>query len=521
MKPRWPHQVAAVTDLLAKRGEGQTKIVLTSPTGMGKSFVMHDLAAHFLNAGQGVALYTNRRLLIAQLTKGLTGAGFDYGVRAADHASDRGKLLQVSSIATEDARVFKAQRWTLHDAALVLIDEAHLNKAKVAQKIIDAHANQGAFIVGVTATPLNLGDIYDDIVVAGNVSTGHVCGALVPARHFGCDEPHLGTIGRVALAKLEAGNDITEKENANAIMAPGVYARVLDSYRRINPQQKPSILFAPGVRESIWFAEEFTKKGIAAAHVDGEECWVGGELHPSTDKLRDQILADSESGKIKVICNRFVLREGIDAPWLAHGIFACVFGSLQSYLQSGGRLLRTYKGMEHVTIQDHGGNWWRHGSLNADREWNLNFTDRIVAGLRNEAMGEPATPKPFLCPACKGTLIFREVIQGRTGKCPYCGHVIDFTKRSRPVVQHDGRLIEHPGDPFRVRKTRLNEDTEKLWERFYWRARKSKKGMTFNEARGLFCHEQGYFPPPTLKLMPKNNIDWFFRVRDIPTERLL
>lgn len=517
---RWPHQIAGVQGVLAARGEGQSKIVLTAPTGAGKTNMMHDLAAHFLAIKRGVSLYTNRRMLIDQITKGLSDAGFEYGIRAAGHESDRSKLFQVSSMLTEEARVFKSQRWQLHDADLVLIDEAHLQKANVARRVIDAHAEQGATIVGITATPLDLGGIYDHLVVAGNVSGCRACGALVLARHYGCDEPHLGTIGRVALAKLAAGEDLSDKENANAIMAPGVYARVAEWYRRLNPQGKPTILFGPGVRESIYFAEEFTKRGIPAAHIDGEEIWLDGELHTSTTALRNHVLEECRVGRIKVICNRFVLREGVDAPWLAHCIFATVFGSLQSYLQSGGRVLRAHHSLRDVTVQDHGGNWWRHGSLNADREWNLSFTDRIAVGLYQDKMSDPATPKPFLCPQCKGTLVYREIVNGRTGKCPHCGHVIDFTKRSRPVVQHDGTLIEHRGELFPARKTRLNPDTETLWVRYYWRAKKSKKGMTFNEARGLFCHEHGYYPPATLKLMPKNNIDWFFKVRDIPTERL-
>ena len=33
-------------------------------------------------------------------------------------------------------------------------------------------------------------------------------------------------------------------------------------------------------------------------------------------------------------------REGIDMKWATFGILACIFGSLQSYLQAVGRLLR-------------------------------------------------------------------------------------------------------------------------------------------------------------------------------------
>src|SRR5262249_18752567 len=159
-----------------------------------------------------------------------------------------------------------------------------------------------------------------------------------------------------------------------------------DSFERLNPLHRRTILFAPGVPESIWFAEQFVKKGVSAVHIDGENVWVNGTLYESSRTAREDVLAASKEGRIVVLCNRFVLREGIKAPWLVHGILATVFGSLQSYLQAGGRLLRAYPGLESVSLQDHGGNWWRHDSLNADREWRLEDTNTSVAGRREDRM---------------------------------------------------------------------------------------------------------------------------------------
>ena len=56
----------------------------------------------------------------------------------------------------------------------------------------------------------------------------------------------------------------------------------------------------------------------SVAHIDGEECWVQGEWHHNNFRVRQQILEGSKDGTIQVLCNRFVLREGVDAPWLAH-----------------------------------------------------------------------------------------------------------------------------------------------------------------------------------------------------------
>src|SRR5207302_733945 len=120
--------------------------------------------------------------------------------------------------------------------------------------------------------------------------------------------------------------------------------RVWEWFEKINPEHKPTILFAPSVQGSLWFAEQFIKKGVPAAHIDGEEVFVDGQVYRTGKSVREDVLGRSRDGRIGVLCNRFVLREGIDAPWLCHGIFATVFGSLQSYLQSGGRLLRAYHG---------------------------------------------------------------------------------------------------------------------------------------------------------------------------------
>ena len=94
------------------------------------------------------------------------------------------------------------------------------------------------------------------------------------------------------------------------------------------------------------------------------------------------------------------MREGIDWPWLAHGIMACTFGGLKSYLQSGGRLLRAHPSLDQVVIQDHGGNFWRHDSLNADREWQLEDTDKSIQEKHDEKYRTKSEPEPIVCPKC-------------------------------------------------------------------------------------------------------------------------
>jgi superfamily II DNA or RNA helicase len=329
------------------------------------------------------------------------------------------------------------------------------------------------------------------------------------AHHFGPDEPDMK-----ALKGVREGEDLTERQQRTAMKRPGLFGRVWASFQTLNPETRPTILFAPGVPESIWFAEQFTAKGIRAAHLDGQHVWIDGELHPTTRELRQEILAESRKGRVHVLCNRFVLREGIDCPWLAHAIFATVFGSLQSYLQSGGRLLRAFPGLDHVTVQDHGGNWWRHGSLNADRLWSLDDTASSVYGLRAERLRSGKSNEPRRCPYCSRIITRRNC---------FCGYIVpEGAKRSRPVVTEDGSLTEMVGDIFAPRSVCKRPDGPKLWEKMYHRSCTKKGDRTFNAAMALFAMENNWqWPSREWPLMPREDVDLFRHVADVPRERLI
>lgn len=500
----WPSQTQAVDDTLAAIEAGEKRIVICSPTGGGKTRIAQRLIERFDAEGLRTAFFTNKKMLTDQTSRVLTSAGVDHGVRAAGYDLDIGQSVQVCSIQTEHSR---SGKWEKHPAQRVIVDEAHLMTGAMAQRIFNAYVSEGAVIIGLTATPIDIGSMYDHLVIGGTNSELRDYGALVPCIHYGPDEPDLRR-----LKKLREGMDLTEKQQRQAMKSPTLWARVLEWYERLNPQHKPTILFAPGVPESLWFAEQFTKAGIPAAHIDGEEVWWAGRFWKSDRDIRDEVLLESREGGCKVLCNRFVLREGIDCPWLAHGIFATVFGSLQSYLQAGGRLLRAFPGLDVVTIQDHGGNWHRHGSLNADREWKLDYTASMVSGLRAERFRQKLESEPIRCPQCSSILI--------RGKCA-CGFEAQAGHKSRPVVQEDGTLKEMRGDIYRPRRATQRPDAAEIWRKMYYRAKSKKWNATFNQAAAMFAQENNWgWPPRDLPLMPLDPIDWYRHVSEVPMERL-
>lgn len=501
----WPHQAAGIAEVIEAIQAGEQLICLTSPTGGGKSLMMCELIQWACDNNMPVVLYTHRKMLFDQTAGVLDRAHIEFGRRASGHRPALLRDVQLAMIQSEASAVGKGKR-DLHAARLVLIDEAHVNAAGTCESFIKRHVEAGAAVVGVTATPLDIGHIYTRLIVAGCNSSLRECGALVRAVQYGPDEPDLSKIKQIKI-----GEDLTEAQNRKAIMRPGIFSRVYENWKQLNPEARPALLFGPDVAGSLYFAEQFHAKGVSAAHIDGEKTWIDGHAYLADQEARDDVRRMSEAGDLRVVCNRFVMREGIDWPHIYHGIFATVFGSLASFLQSGGRILRAHHSLDHVVIQDHGGNWWRHGSLNADRQWELNQSAYVTTGMRLDAMREKKEPEPIVCPKCHAIRLSGPL-------CGQCGH--SSHGRSRMVVQSDGSLRKYEGEILKPRKTALRHDTLTKWKRCYMRAKNSKKGMTFKQAEGLFFYEEHYWPPHDLPFMPTSSVDWFRKVRDVPADNL-
>jgi DNA repair protein RadD len=487
----WDHQVRGLNALWAIIDSGTpTKgICFSSPTGGGKTACSVEMLEECFRRGWRASFYTHRRLLLRQTSQVFERHGVKHGIRAADYEPNLSMPIQLSSTKTEIARVIKSKKWGIHAAKVVIIDELHVNAGDQMKKLIEEHrrADPKCIIIGLTATPIDVWDICDQLVVAGKNSELRQTTppAHVWCRHVCPDEPDLRGLKRSAVGEFREG-DMNKR-----FMVPVVFGRVYKHWRELNPTMRPTILFAPSLAGSRYFVDEFVKQGVPAAHIDGESIYWGEKDENGEQKLhyttkpedRDEVFAKLESGAIKVVCNRFVLVEGLDKPFIYHAIFACSYGSLAMWLQAGGRIVRGHPSLSEVIAQDHGANCRRHGWLNMDREWAVGQTWEDFVTKEGEPPSKPKEngeelPDPIICPKCYEFRLGGPV-------CPKCGH--QATRSRIMVLQTNGRLRPYE-QVYKPKKVNSDHPAIKEFKSLVFSTRKSKneRGMTFEQMLNRF-----------------------------------
>lgn len=486
LPPLWPSQERGISEVKKSYDDGNGAVVVTSPTGGGKSRMMAELTAWAKSRLWTTAIYTNRRIITEQSGKALADLGIGHGFMAAGYETGWLRDAQVCSFATILARVLRDKnqyQWELPNAKLVLVDEAHSNTGDVASEVIGRHRKRGSFIVGFTATPVGLKGLYEKLIVAGKKRELRGHGALVRCDVFAPDEPDLKGVSRTKVGEYTVDGQVKR------LMQTIVVANVFEHWKKLNPDGRPTILFAPGVAESRWFTQKWNDFGVKAYHIDAN----------TPPEERRQAFEDSKNGKLAVICSQGVLREGVDLPWLYHGILCQPCNNLSTYLQIVGRLLRAYPGKEKAILQDHAGAYHRHGSPNEDREWRLEESDESINSDRKRSFKEGTLPEPIRCPKCGG-------VRRAGPQCPHCGHQHKLSVRLVRMV--DGSLVPVTGRIHKKKKPSPSDD-QKVWTGCLYKAAYSKRPTTMHQVAAMFMRQAGHRVPSGLRNCPEpGSLDW-------------
>jgi len=253
-------------------------------------------------------------------------------------------------------------------------------------------------------------------------------------------------------------------------------------------------------------------KGVPTAHIDGDDIWVDGKFYKSDSVKRAEVFERVESGNLRGMSNRFVLREGVDLPCVGHAILTAPVGSRTSLVQMCGRVLRPFENREYAIIQDHAGATIPHPALDTDEPWDWQTDPGLLAKVRVSNLRNDTIPEPIICPKCMGQRYVGDT-------CPYCG--FRYPKRARYVYQTDGTLRLLEGKTFQAFRVTHRPDDAAVWERLYFGAKKHKPSRTPEQIRAYFAYQNNWrWLPRNVPLMPKSEHAWFLPVGQTPMNEL-
>jgi superfamily II DNA or RNA helicase len=211
--------------------------------------------------------------------------------------------------------------------------------------------------VGVTATPVRidgsgLGDVNDDLLVGVSAKWLIENRCLAPYDYYAPSELDMSSVHT-------KNGEYDMQEAEDMLNEKCVYGDVIRHYKELARDAK-AVCYCVSIGYSKMMADQFTKAGIPAFHIDGT----------TSKSERDRIISDFRKGNIKILCNVDLISEGFDVPDCGCAILLRPTKSLTLYIQQSMRCMRYQEGKRAV-ILDHVGNVRRFGMPDDDREWSL------------------------------------------------------------------------------------------------------------------------------------------------------
>lgn len=437
------YQQKLIDEIFQAYKDGYNAPCIVLPCGGGKSVIVAEVAKIFTCERKHVLFLVHRKELCQQIWRTFNSWGVN---------------MEYCRIAMVQTTVRRLK--TTVPPELIITDENHHSLAETYKNIYNYFSN--AKRLGVTATPERLDgsglkDVNDKLIIGVNAKWLIENNYLAPYDYYASG---------LKIPKFHTRNgDFIQSEVADFFRKnKKIYGDVIKQYKRL-ADGKQAVCYLPTVEFSKFVAEEFTRKGILSAHIDGE----------TSKNERDRIIENFRNGKIRILCNVDIISEGFDVPDCECVILLRPTKSLALYIQQSMRCMR-YKPNKRAIIIDHVSNIDRFGFPDADREWLLD--------------GHPHKKKdreqPFkTCPKCFACVPLSIKI------CSHCGYIFE---KENTAEKLDINLVKINELENRVRYyISPNECTSVEELREYAKIHGYKPGWVYyqQKARGWLNGEQG------------------------------
>ena len=398
------YQREAITSIAYHLENGHKRVVLGLPTGGGKTRIAAALIEQMLPGASGKFWFIVDRLtLVDQAARVLRGFGLPVGVLQAETREHDMPVIVASSQTLELLDTSWAE-----DAALAIIDEAHIRRTKIIHAIKDA----GTPTVGLTATPLRPGMDNDWQTIINVSSTDSLThdGHLVPMRIF---EAAPSASIRMGDERGESASGEWTPEQVKRKTKQRVIGELVKTWEEKTQEHfggpVPTLVFTVDTEEGARVVDEFNARGHKF------EQGTYRDDRDATAKLSKRFADGEFNGLVSVA--KFAI--GYDHPSLRYIVGARPYRtSVIPLLQSIGRGLRTMPdgSKEYCLYSDHAENISRWWSL-IDSVWSEGVHEfrAIDDGLDRENVYKVAPPEP--CGRCGN------FFSGHRRDCPACGWV--------------------------------------------------------------------------------------------------
>ena len=419
-----PHQVKALELIRERMKMRERRIVLELVTAGGKTACAVAMIQAAVAKGGRCLFVVNRTQLLNQTVERFASQGIDAGIIQGKNTTGTHKRVLVASIATLHLRPKEMP----DDLALLVIDEAHAagGDTRLHKLIHHVHGKAPkAAIIGLTATPWasGMGKHYE--ALEGPLFQSKVCpvtAAELIEQGYLCDCEIYAPPGPDMTGVKVVAGEYDEDQSAERMEKLNIIGDIVTTYLK-HGSGKKAVLFAPNIAFSQKMAEEFTRVGIDARHIDYRK--------PEAEK--NELLKAFDNDEFRILCNPLLLREGWDCPSVEVLIMARPTRSLISWAQIAGRVLRVSPGKSLAKILDHSGTASRLGFPTDDRSAEpLDDGKPKSASEKKDKEKKEQEKLPKACTEC------HFLKPAGVHECPACGHI---PRRPSDIEVLPGELV--------------------------------------------------------------------------------
>lgn len=400
MKTLRPYQVETIRNTSIALRDNR-RVILQSPTGSGKSFMMYSIIQSALYKGKTILVMSESTKIYKQLVKEFSAIQINADTKFLYVEPNRVYCAMVQSL--KNRPTILKQFFEIYekdnDSLILMADEAHLGTFT---KTVDLFHPE-TYLIGCTATPdyrvaKHLPKLYRHLVEGVSVKY------LIKEKNL-CDYKHIART-KADLSQLVLKNgEFTEESQDQVFSSSVVYDGLFEDLQSV--PYKKCVIFVASIKQCEKLQDQMLSHGYETS------------IYHSALSDGDKQLSSFTEGNINILITIRSLSKGWDYPPIDLVVLMHATTSLALFLQEIGRASRPIKDEKYFfTLLDYADNWKRHGLYHDDRPWSELWKEKPKKKRdKTDVMAVKS------CPSCDS------IVPAMANICEFCGASLHVEKQ--------------------------------------------------------------------------------------------